>query len=588
MSSIISIILITLQARFTITANRLLSFVRGLPLLKKAINPTVYGNRTVKQLFTVLGALWLIKKKLLMLALYIGVLLLIGFLSSYTATPGETPSTGVIAGSVLIAWFILSVIGGITTSVVSSADHDKDEIMVNYLRANAATYAKAQIMFSLTVDVLLYIPFLLIAFLLADVPLWGIVTTLCMFAGMRLCGEVVNFAMFKRFKKHFGRGWVNAVTGITLITVAIIFPRLVFVDVPNLNFVFANPVFAAIGVALGILAWRYIKRYTLYLELIREKIHWFRDAMNKYKANTAKTASAGLDIDKWSKGLTDIDLCSAKHESKHGFAYLNAIFFDRHSKYFAKKLRIRVLICLALPMFVFAGTLAGILTPHEPLTPAEIAEIEAHNCDEYTSIYFDCCVEYAYTPSELAIPFMYAPLFFFLIYISSMGRIMTASMFTNCDIHMLHYPYYRTKATILKSFVSRFAAILKYNLIFTSIAAGAVSVTTWLYYDRIEFAHAGVFFVLLTAIGVLFSFNDLFLYYAIQPYDSAGKSKSPVYSVINFVIYIIAWFNFYGRHYTFREFVVYTFGIMIVTAVYVGIGGILLRVLAPRKFKLRG
>jgi hypothetical protein len=100
------------------------------------------------------------------------------------------------------------------------------------------------------------------------------------------------------------------------------------------------------------------------------------------------------------------------------------------------------------------------------------------------------------------------------------------------------------------------------------------------YFDLL---YAGVFFLVLTAIGVLFAFNDLFLYYVIQPYDEAGTGKSTVYKIINFAIYIVAWINFQNQF----EFFTYAAVIGVVAVAYIGIGLVLLLSLAPRRFKLR-
>jgi len=107
--------------------------------------------------------------------------------------------------------------------------------------------------------------------------------------------------------------------------------------------------------------------------------------------------------------------------------------------------------------------------------------------------------------------------------------------------------------------------------------------TLGLVFGYLDFAFAGVFFVLLTAIGVFFAFNDLFLYYVIQPYDTAGKGKSIVYTIINYAIYAIAWFNFYARF----DFYLYSGIVVLATFLYFGVGIILLLKLAPKRFKLR-
>ena len=148
---------------------------------------------------------------------------------------------------------------------------------------------------------------------------------------------------------------------------------------------------------------------------------------------------------------------------------------------------------------------------------------------------------------------------------------------------MLHYTYYRTSETTAESFKSRFAVILRYNMIIAFFMAFSTLGSAWLLYGYMDIASAGIFCVLLLLIGLIFAFNDLFLYYVIQPYDSAGQSKSMPYKVINFFIYVAAYVNFQIR----LDLIGYTIAIAIVTVVYLVAGTLLLTKIAPKKFKLR-
>ena len=159
----------------------------------------------------------------------------------------------------------------------------------------------------------------------------------------------------------------------------------------------------------------------------------------------------------------------------------------------------------------------------------------------------------------------------------------TASIFTNCDINMLHYRYYRTRETIFASFKARLKVVLQYNIVITAIMSVSLIFAVRLIYGYMDWLNAAVFFALLTVIGVFFAFNDLFLYYVIQPYDSAGKGKSIIYTIINYAIYIVAWINFSLR----LDFIAYSIAVAIATFLYFTIGTVLLLLLAPKRFKLR-
>ena len=556
----IKLLLISMQVRFSVTANHFIHFLRSIPGLKNAISPGIYGNYSLKTVFIFLGAYFIANKKILIHLLHISFLVTLGAVLNqseihsgfYEFVRAENMLEGMtIAGIVryaLLIWFIMGVLGGITSSVPASENHKNDDIIINYLRINAAVYCHGRILFARLVDILLFVPTLLIAFAITGVPLWGVATTLVMYTALRLTGEAVNLIMYKRTGKHFGTQSVAVVTLIVLLSAAVFIP--VFIDMPDLPQIFANYITAAIFVPLGIFAWLYVKNYPLYLSLLKDKIRWYNQIMDD-----AQTKNTFKDAKKWSANITQKDLRSGKHADKTGFAYLNAVFFDRHSKYFRKKIFVRSLFFLAL------------------LAAAVIFLIYSLIIGESPAALF----------SDLQNFFNIAPIFFFIIYATSVGRVVTASVFSNCDIHMLHYPYYRTRETILASFKARFAVILRYNFIITTVMSLSVIAAAWLVFGHMDYLYAGILFALLSVIGVLFAFNDLFLYYIIQPYDSAGKGKSIVYSVINFFMYFVSWINFYVR----LEFVKYTVIIIIAVAVYMGVGLALLRLLAPKNFKLR-
>ena len=556
----IKLLIISMQVRFSITANRLIYFLRGIPGLKNAISPGIYGNYSLKTVFIILGAYFIANKKILIHLLNIAFLVALGAVLNQSEIHGgfyefvraEKMLEGItIAGIfryVLLVWFIMGVLGGITSSVPASENHKNDDIIINYLRINAAVYCHGRILFARIVDILLFVPTLLIAFAITGVPLWGVATTLVIYTALRLTGEAVNLIMYRRIGKHFGTQSI-AILSLFIHLVAAVFISA-FIDMPNLSVIFANYIIAAICVPLGIFAWLYVKNYPLYLPLLKDKIRWYNQIMAD-----AQTKNTFKDAKKWSENITQEDLRSAKHADKTGFAYLNAVFFERHSKYFKKKIFIRSLYFLVLP------AAAGIFLLYSLITGESPADLF----------------------SELQNLFSIAPIFFFIIYAASMGRVVTASVFSNCDIHMLHYPYYRVRETILASFKARFAVILRYNFIITTVMSLSVITAARLVFGHMNYTYVGIFFVLLSVIGVLFAFNDLFLYYIIQPYDSAGKGKSIIYSIINFFVYVVSWINFYVR----LEFITYTIIIMIAVVLYMVTGLVLLRLLAPKNFKLR-
>jgi len=559
----IKLIFLSLQIRFILMSNRLIHFFKLTSL---------YRESAVKIVIIVLGALFVINKKTFLHLMYIAIAVFFGGLASIVAYHGGPlnffSANNVLSGLTvrgvaeytLFAWFIMSIIGApLTSTLIGGLNHANDDMMINYFRADPKTYAKSRILADHVSSAILTFPFLALAFaVLTDrIFTWLVATisSLLLYVAVGLFGEVINMKMYKRFKKHFGDVATWSYFGIPVYIAFIFVPLLV--NAPNWAANFANPVVIVLSVLITASSLVYINRYPLYLQLLKDKIHRLQEYTVKQTQKMQNTGTKGIDVSKWSKGIDTQDLKVDKHTHKKGFDYLNAIFFDRHSKFFTKKMFIK---CLTL----FAPLIAAIVFA----VYRTVFAIEVTLWD----------VEY------LSSIFNFTSIILFVVYFASMGRIVTASVFSNCDIQMLHYPYYRRAKTILSSFKSRIIVILRYNLIVSVVLYVSVIGSVAIIAGHMTLSYALWFLFAVFFTSAFFSFNDLFLYYVIQPYDTEGKDKSIPSKVINFVIYIIA----YACAFNFRfALVPYTVGIAVATVLYIGIGTILLVRLAPRRFKLR-
>ncbi|MCL2226567.1 MAG: hypothetical protein FWB97_02915 [Oscillospiraceae bacterium] len=571
------LILTSFHVRFTVASNRIINFLRSIPGVKKLFGQNAYGEYGLKLVFTILGVLYVVNKKILMHLLYMAFLVFAGAVINQAVMLGgitalftadnvfySMTAHGVITRAVLI-WLIVSVAGGFTASISASPlNYRNDKLMLYYLRANPAAYAKSRIIVDRVSEFFLYIPFFLVAFALAGITLWGVLTVVVVLTGCRLAGEAVNLWMFRRFGKHFGDTLFSIVGTIVIYAPAFVIPY--FVRYPNLEAVITNPLTIALSILLGVAALFYIRNYPLFGELLRAKISHY-DVY--YAKMETMSASERLGVKKWDKYIQKDNLQDDKHKGKMGFAYLNAIFFDRHRVFFLKKIVRRVVIALA--PFAAAALFAAYVRVVEGTLPVSFLIANGHFEG------FDSAGDI------LTSLFYLAPVLLFVVSMASMSRVVTASIFSNCDVQMLHYPYYRMRQTILASFKSRLSVVVKYNLVVTTAFSLSIIAALLILFGEMNLAYAGVFFVLMTSIGVFFAFNDLFLYYVIQPYDSAGNAKSIVFSVVNGAIGMATWMQMQ------RQFAFFTYSISIVaiTLVYLGAGTVLLLIFAPKNFKLR-
>jgi hypothetical protein len=177
MSNMIRLTLISLQVRFSVTANRLIHFLKRVPGLKKAISPDIYGSYSAKMFFAVLGAIFIVNKRMLIHILYIAFLVVLGAginqvevhggvyeLFSHDGGIFEGITTEGYVSHALLVCFIISFAGGFVSSVIASDNHKNDDIMINYLLTDAAVYSNARILLARIVDIILFIPLFAIAF----------------------------------------------------------------------------------------------------------------------------------------------------------------------------------------------------------------------------------------------------------------------------------------------------------------------------------------------------------------------------------------------------------------------------------------
>jgi len=90
-------------------------------------------------------------------------------------------------------------------------------------------------------------------------------------------------------------------------------------------------------------------------------------------------------------------------------------------------------------------------------------------------------------------------------------------------------------------------------------------------------------FLSIICLSCFFSIHHLVLYYVIQPYTAALKIKSPLFSIINSLMYIGCYIclNLDVTSYLFSV------GIIIFTVIYMIIALIVVYKVAPKTFKLR-
>lgn len=147
----------------------------------------------------------------------------------------------------------------------------------------------------------------------------------------------------------------------------------------------------------------------------------------------------------------------------------------------------------------------------------------------------------------------------------------------------MKYRFYRNPDIVMQSIKIRFVRSVKLNTPIFSLFALGTAVLTILT-DEVSY---WVFLIILAfqlLVMVFFSINDLILYYTIQPYTESMKTKSPLYTIINFV-FIAAFFRVINTDTSQLPIIIpaLTIGMIL----YLPLGLLAVYKMAPKNFKLR-
>ena len=110
---------------------------------------------------------------------------------------------------------------------------------------------------------------------------------------------------------------------------------------------------------------------------------------------------------------------------------------------------------------------------------------------------------------------------------------------------------------------------------------------TWIEYShRMMSGLYGLIVFYGIAVNLLFSFHELFLYYILQPFDRDGNTKNPIFTMINGIFYYFCIQNYQLAN-RFKQTTSYVLIISIIIVVYVSLGLIIVKLKAPKQFKLK-
>ncbi|AZR98164.1 hypothetical protein XK27_12135 [Streptococcus suis] len=521
------------------TVNGFFYYLRKLPLVGQSIPESIFKSYSFKSgLFLILHILS-IPSRFLVKGLWLALNFYFASFWINILASEELTFWNILPGTWLLGFSIWMVFVGYAYRFGKGFEpfiaKSEREFMQNF-GLSQSSFLQSQLFVEPIITSLSYLPALLIFSSLSGNWLYLPLGLLTIPTGV-FTGQALKRALFNRgvlARRNSWQSWVILATGLAVIACLILFRN-------HLSPIFLLPVLVC-QILLIWFGYGYLKQQTNHLDYLYycmdQSLQMDKKLFELTKGN--EYTRQGLQMQAKLSTEKGKDL---SHLS--GMTYLNALLFDRYKKVLYKKVRNWVLslvvILVALEAFRYY------------LEPFELTDAVLLRC---------------------------LPFSFMIMYVASSGKVVAQMVFVNCDISMLHYPFYREAKTIIAGFNYRFLQTFKLNLIFAFSLFLAIMVL-----GRFAFSLETILLtaLLLISLTALFSFHDLFIYYILQPFTKDMEVVNPVYKFLSGALYWVAYLNIkldIGSH-------LYILLISLAMIAYVSIGYWILLKKAPQTFRLK-
>lgn len=529
---------------FVQQVNVLLYYVRKLPFVGEKIPYRLYGETDIKKaigaipvVFSVIGAF---------VGTFLYFLLMIKLPANWIQGFWEKEGIFVDQKAVMVYLFLIfSFLPGsfLVSNLTEGAK--KDYVLLHVMRIPAVQYYRSKLVLKGVKDTICFLVPLLWFGFGAESALFVVSLFFTRYIGH--AGILQHYRHSeKKGKKVFWKslGKTFLMFGIILALgygVAAAVPRLFF-D----RYVMAEVVvflsFTLVGMFCFSKVWKY-GGYTIFAK----KMVSLKDFLEQDDA--VKEARAA-DVQIQDKDISKEELRSRKYEEKEGYDYLNAIFFERHKRIVSRAVKSRIIIILAVGLI---GAVALLFVGEQ---------MKQKTFEAMTQM---------------------MPVMVFVMYLESTGGRICKAMFFNCDISLLKYGYYREADAILKNFKIRLRKLLMLDAVPAAIICGMILLWTLLCGEILAVWKVIPLMAGSLLLSAFFCLFHLFMYYITQPYTEEKTVKSPIFSVVNALVY----FGCYLCLQIQTGSWLFTLGVLAVTIIFIPLSYFCVFRFAPKTFKIR-
>ena len=529
---------------FVQQVNVLLYYVRKLPLVGEKIPYRLYGETDIKKaigaipvVFSVIGAF---------VGTFLYFLLMIKLPANWIQGFWEKEGIFVDQKAVMVYLFLIfSFLPGsfLVSNLTEGAK--KDYVLLHVMRIPAAQHYRSKMVLKGVKDTICFLVPLLWFGFGAESALFVVSLFFTRYIGH--AGILQHYRHSeKKGKKVFWKslGKTFLMFGIILALgygVAAAVPRLFF-DRHVMAEVVVFLSFTLVGMFCFSKVWKY-GGYTIFAK----KMVSLKDFLEQDDA--VKEARAA-DVQIQDKDISKEELRSRKYEEKEGYDYLNAIFFERHKRIVSRAVKSRIIIILAVGLI---GAVALLFVGEQ---------MKQKTFEAMTQM---------------------MPVMVFVMYLESTGGRICKAMFFNCDISLLKYGYYREADAILKNFKIRLRKLLMLDAVPAAIICGMILLWTLLCGEILAVWKVIPLMAGSLLLSAFFCLFHLFMYYITQPYTEEKTVKSPIFSVVNALVY----FGCYLCLQIQTGSWLFTLGVLAVTIIFIPLSYFCVFRFAPKTFKIR-
>lgn len=493
-------IIFSIEKAFTV--NRTIAFLKKIPLIKRLFKGNNYSRPVLKAFVSVYAFFAEIFKNFLFKGIY-GAMIIGAtvFITSTYGSSGMKMMEKYGPQVSIMIYLLFTLVGALMNNNLFELDEDKYSV-VFLMRMDA----KKNVLINYTYTMIKFFVghlVLAIAFVIWSgynplfvilMPLFGI--------GLKLLLQGIQVKLWKR-NRNFTSGFMFGGYGVSLTILAL--AAIVVIAVLKLFM----PEYAVMALMCTVILAGFIFGITALKNYDDYRIAYKKVTEQSFEAQ-ATVVDAQKQKNKDILVMDEADTLSEGSKGK-GLRGFNEVFMKRHKKILWKRTMIISIVIAVLYVIIAAGCL---------FTGNFFGELSNLSDGAITKVILTMV---------------------FICYFINGGESVTSAMYMNCDHSMLTYSFYKEPKKILELFRLRALSIIKLNIIpgimigcgFASIIA--ITGGTHNYINYVAAIAAPI------VISIFFSVHYLTIYYLLQPYDSNSDAKSPLYSVINTVTYIVSY-----------------------------------------------